>query len=554
MAPITRTCSVLALALLGAASASASSRADLLSTSTAATFVGARAAELSGDPRRAALLYASLAAADPEDRTIANRAIGQAIEAGDTALALRLIAASKSTELAVDARLLLAADRLASGKTRDALLALRGEGQPGDLAFLAPLVDAWDQRKVERSLERLAQVPAGSAAYAYLAEHRALLLLRARRVADADPFVAAALRNAGGREARLRIALADAYHRAGDRARAQAVLAGRDPALAVARRRLDVGQSPGEGIRTPAEAYSELLTALAIDLNRAEVRSLPIAMVQTARLAAPRNPAAPVLLGILLSEAGRLDDALAVLRSIEGGQPFATQARDAEVRALTRAGKLQEALARAQVFVSDPNPTSGDWARLGDVLDEMDRYGEAAEAFGRALALNEGGSAGPEPWQLHLLRGAMLERADRWPEAKLSLLTAQRLAPRNPLVLNYLGYAQLERGENLEGAEALIAQAHQLAPEDTSITDSLGWAQFKRGRIEEAIATLQRAAAGDPSETEIHEHLGDALYTAGRKFEARHAWRAALVTAEDDVKARLEAKIGSGLNQQNAAP
>lgn len=553
MAPITRTCSVLALALLGAGAASASSRVELANSSTAATFVGARAAELNGDPRRAAILYASLAAANPSDRTVADRAIGQAISAGDTALALRLISARRNADLAVDAQLLLAADRLAEGKTRDALHALRQGGRIGDLAFLVPFVEAWNERRVDRSLQLLAQVPAGSAAYAYLPEHRALLLLRARKMAEAEPFMNAALRAAGGREARLRIALADAYRRAGDSARAQAVLAGRDPALEVARRRLDAGDRPGTGIHTAADAYSELLTALAIDLSRAEVRSLPIAMVQIARVAAPSNPAAPVLLGVLLGEAGRLDDALVVLRSVEDDQPFAAQARDAEVRVLTRAGKLQEALARAQAFASSPRPTAGDWSRLGDVLDELERYDQAAQAYGRALALLDG-SAGPEAWQLHLLRGAMLERGDRWPEARASLLEAQRLAPRNPLVLNYLGYAQLERGEKLDEAEALIAQAHQLAPDDASITDSLGWAQFKRGRVEEAIATLQRAARSDPRETEIHEHLGDALYTAGRKFEARHAWRAALVTAEDDVKARLEAKIGSGLNPQNAAP
>ncbi len=70
----------------------------------------------------------------------------------------------------------------------------------------------------------------------------------------------------------------------------------------------------------------------------------------------------------------------------------------------------------------------------------------------------------------------------------------------------------------------------------------------------EAKAALQRAAAADPSETEIHEHLGDALYTSGRKFEARFAWNAALVTAEEEIAARIKAKLDSGLTPANAAP
>jgi tetratricopeptide (TPR) repeat protein len=262
----------------------------------------------------------------------------------------------------------------------------------------------------------------------------------------------------------------------------------------------------------------------------------------------------PLLLGLLLGEGKRGDDALAVLRALPEDALFADAAREAEIRVLLRAGRLDEAAARAQAFVAAFDASAGDWGRLGDVLDEQKRYGPAADAFGRALALATAGRPGPPVWQLHLLRGAMLERADRWPEARSELARAQQLAPNNPLVLNFLGYAQLERGENLDEAEALIAEASRRAPDDASITDSLGWAQFKRGKVEEAIATLQRAAVSDASQAEIHEHLGDALYTAGRKFEARHAWNAALITAEDDVKARVEAKIRTGLAPANAAP
>ena len=127
-------------------------------------------------------------------------------------------------------------------------------------------------------------------------------------------------------------------------------------------------------------------------------------------------------------------------------------------------------------------------------------------------------------------------------------------APNEPLILNFLGYAKLERGEDLDGAEAMIRKASALAPDDASITDSLGWAVYKRGRTKEAIEILTRAAKGDPAQAEIHEHLGDALYKAGNKYEARYAWSAALVTAEDDVAKRLNAKIEAGLTPATAAP
>jgi Flp pilus assembly protein TadD len=128
------------------------------------------------------------------------------------------------------------------------------------------------------------------------------------------------------------------------------------------------------------------------------------------------------------------------------------------------------------------------------------------------------------------------------------------LAPDQPLLLNFLGYAKLERGEDMDAAEAMIRKASDLAPDEASITDSLGWAQFKRGKMADAIATLQRAAEKDPDQAEIQEHLGDALFRSGRRFEARFAWQAGMVTAEDDVAGRLKAKLAAGLTPTNAAP
>lgn len=554
MGPIIRTCSLAAcLVALAVPSEAWAARAEI-ARSSATTFVGARAAELAGDARRAAILYAALSQAEPGNRAIANRAISQAISAGDMNLALRLMGRRQPSDLAIDARLLLVADHLRSGREREALQVLRIERSGPDLGFLAPFVEAWNERRVERSLALLDKVPAGSAVAPFVDEHRALLLLRSGKAAAAEPVAARALAKAGARASRVRLALADGYMRARDRERAMAVLAGNQAELAAARGRVAAGRAPAEGVRNSREAFSELLTAVSVELGRADAGTLALAMAQVARHSSPGNPTAPILLAILLRDGGRLDDSLAVLRSLPDDHVFVAQARDAEVRGLIGSDRNEEALARASAFVASGRPSADDWSRLADVLDEMKRPGPAADAYGRALALVQAGAPGAEAWQLHLLRGAMLEQAERWPEAKQSLEAARRLSPDNPLVLNFLGYAQLERGENLDSAEALIAEAHKLAPDDASITDSLGWAQFKRGRVEEAIVTLQRAAAGDAAESEIHEHLGDALYTAGRRFEARHAWRAALLTAEDDVKQRIEAKIGAGLSPANAAP
>ena len=172
----------------------------------------------------------------------------------------------------------------------------------------------------------------------------------------------------------------------------------------------------------------------------------------------------------------------------------------------------------------------------------------------RAIQALSAAASSDEPWTLRLFRASALEESGKWEEAKAEIAAALRDKPDNPLLLNFLGYGKLERGEDLDSAEAMVRKASALRPDDASITDSLGWAEFKRGRVAEAIATLERAAEADPSQAEIQEHLGDALYTAGRRFEARFAWRAALVTAEAEDKSRLQAKLDVGLTPATAAP
>jgi tetratricopeptide (TPR) repeat protein len=531
--------------------AAADARATI-ARSGATIFVVARAAAEAGDARRAAILYASLASAEPGNAIVARRALAQAIIAGDMRLALRLARARPLESLAPDARLLLLAEQLKSGRVRE-----RDIGAwPAELNFMLPFVRAWlhaERGRTGEAMRALDDVAADSLLAPAVPEHKALILLRGGRAGEARPFIPQALERAGARADRLRIAFSSGLIREGERTAGLALLQGRDPTLSRAAAILSAERRPPLPIATAAQGLSELLVGVALALNGSDSRSLPLALVQVARHADPANPQASLFLAMLLGQASRSDEAVVVLRLLAADHPFASNARDAEIKLLTDAGRLEEALARASAFALN-SATADDWARLGDAFDALKRHGEAADAYGKAAVLADSGAPGPDRWTLHLLRGASLEQADRWLEAEKALEAAYALAPDNPVVLNYLGYARLERGEQLDEAEALIARASRLAPADASITDSLGWAQYKRGRIAEAVATLQRAAAADPAQAEIHEHLGDALYTAGRKFEARHAWHAALVTAEDEVRKRVEAKIAIGLTQTTAAP
>src|SRR3546814_6564683 len=71
---------------------------------------------------------------------------------------------------------------------------------------------------------------------------------------------------------------------------------------------------------------------------------------------------------------------------------------------------------------------------------------------------------------------------------------------------------------------------------------------LRRGNFARAIDLLEQAVQLEPAEPTINEHLGDAYWQVGRRYEARYSWRAAMVGAEEeDVLARLRRKIDFGL-------
>ncbi len=539
-----------------AAGSPAVARVATVPSDPASAYVAARAAAISGNHAEAAGIYARLASSS-NDTDLRQRAVSEAISAGDTKLALQLIRQLPATQLSVNSKLLLVADALRRGNDAEAIRLLGGAAGGADLGFWEPLIRGWnaaERRNAGEALAAFAAVPRTSALAPFVDEQSALILLKLGRTTEAEPYARRAIGVAGPREYRVRLALAGGFAAAGDRPRALAMLEGISGDTTAIRQALEQGRLKRLMIDSSAEAFSEQLIALALEMRRSQESSTatPANIAQIARFSAPDSSSAAIVLGNLLADDGRLADALNALASVSADDPLKPEAVDAQARALIDAKRFSEALALAQAAVNRPGATGDDYARLGDVLGELDRHAESAAAYAQAVdRFTKAGTT--RVWPVLLLQASALETAGRWPEAKAVLSRATTLAPNEPLILNFLGYAKLEHGEDLDSAEAMIRKASELAPDDASITDSLGWALYKRGRIDESIEVLQRAAIGDPAQAEIQEHLGDALFAAGRRFEARFAWQAALATAEADDSARIKAKIESGLTQATAA-
>lgn len=179
---------------------------------------------------------------------------------------------------------------------------------------------------------------------------------------------------------------------------------------------------------------------------------------------------------------------------------------------------------------------------LAEMLRANDQNAEAAKVISPLIA-----AAGDKAdWRLYYLRGAALERANRWPEAQTDFAKALKLKPDDPELLNYVGYSWVSRNERVKEGMAMIQRAVGLDPDNGAYIDSLGWSYYQLGDYKKAVEQLEQAAelmAGDP---EINEHLGDAYWRAGRRLEARFQWTAVLgFDPTPEQKARVEAKLSS---------
>ena len=549
------TISALAAATFLCAAPAAASVDD---ASALTAYVRARAADGSGAAEQAARNYGAALALAPANEVLAARALSQAIAAGDRPLALQAARLLDSAgKLAPDGRLLLVGEAFRTKQWKEAGRQIERLEQDEVFSFMTPLLRAWLAQGSGRGKPLLLLDAANGNALAatYAAQHRPLLLIAGGRAKEGVLALAPLLGDESIRSQRLRIAAAAMLVRKGDRGQALELLKGDSESFVEARRRIEAGKRLAGEIVTPAAGMAELLGRMALDLNGQEVPQLALSFARLATFLAPENAESWLIAADLLTGQGRHEAALAALARVPRGDVFAADAADRRMTVLVEADRTDEALAEARQAVAVRPSDIDSWTRLGDILNESKSHREAAVAYGKALDLVKAGAETRNPlWALWLLRGSALTQAGDWAAGKTALEEARRLAPDQPVVLNFLGYSQLERRENLAEAERMIGEANRLQPDDAAITDSLGWAHYVRGDVGKAIELLERASQGQPADSAIAEHLGDAYYSAGRRFEARYAWRAALHYAEGPAADRLRTKIDSGLRPDLAAP
>jgi tetratricopeptide (TPR) repeat protein len=238
-------------------------------------------------------------------------------------------------------------------------------------------------------------------------------------------------------------------------------------------------------------------------------------------------------LGQIAEERKQFDDALRWYAEVAPGEQYlAAQLRIAQL--LAKQGKLDAGRRHLQEA-----RTEGSASRIqlllaeSQLLRDAGKTGEAYELLADNLATQ------PEQPELLYESALLAEKLGRHDVLEANLRKLIRIKPDHAHAYNALGYSFAERNLRLGEAEQLIVKALELAPDDPFIIDSMGWVLFRKGDNAGALTQLQRAYSIRP-DPEIAAHLGEVLWTLGRRDEAKRTWQeAAKAHPGNDVLAEV---------------
>jgi tetratricopeptide (TPR) repeat protein len=534
--------------------ASAGASVDRGSASHA--YMQGRLADDQGVPGIALNNYRRALDQDPASSEIARRSYFQAMIGGDMPLALRSASVLEADGmLPRDGTLLRIGEALNRKDWANARRWIDQMVTEGNFAFLAPIMRSWISAD-EGSYTPPVIDPDdkfASLSRRYLDEHIALQALRRADLKGAEPAINRALALRLGDAGELRLLFAGQLAAHGAKAQALALLPADEADFALAR--ADIGRGKGATAYgrplSAAQGFARLLARLATDISSdGSTGSLGIRLARMATFADGGSAASRIVAADLLRRGGHAGYAVEEARKVPADGWYGGLAQAELVDALAANGQSADAIALARTMAAAPAAGVERHVRLGRLLaDAKDNQG-AATAFKAAQSRFP---ADHVPWALLLFEANALDQGGRWDEAQTVLERALKIAPQEASLLNYLGYGQIERRQNVDAALELLRQASAIKPQDSAITDSLGWAQYVTGNVDAAVPLLERAAVGAPADPTINEHLGDALWAAGRRYEARYAWRAAAVFADAAAAERLTAKTREGMKPEYAA-
>ncbi|HWC62662.1 MAG TPA: tetratricopeptide repeat protein [Rhizomicrobium sp.] len=241
--------------------------------------------------------------------------------------------------------------------------------------------------------------------------------------------------------------------------------------------------------------------------------------------AAPRH-----MLGLLLLQQGRRDEALAAIAAAIGIDPGNADALAHYGQALRSTGRFGEAVAAYDKALAIKPGLMTALIGRGHALRSLASFEEALNSFDGALKL------APRDPGLWLNRGTALSDMQRFDEALASYETGLSIEPGHPGLANNRGLALFSLGR-LEEALASFETAIARQPQNWEALNNRGLVLFVMCRYPAALASYDKALALRPDDAGLHNNRGTALLELGRPEEALQAFEAALALRPDHIDA-----------------
>lgn len=233
----------------------------------------------------------------------------------------------------------------------------------------------------------------------------------------------------------------------------------------------------------------------------------------------PNHTAALLLLGVLLEQTGRGDDALSAYRKAAASAPDSDSASWNVARVSAAAGKADVCRQAAKALLDRNRHSPEGWfaSGLAAMLDR--RAADAVKAFSEALRLRRDW---PEAeWNLgcSLLANNEAGKAERTLERVYEALRDR--VPPEPLIRAALANGRADR------AISVLESSRPAVPVSTDLIYNLALAFHEAGKLETAETLYRRAMKAGLPAADAHVNLGHLLLAVGRTDEAESLWREA---------------------------
>jgi tetratricopeptide (TPR) repeat protein len=151
-------------------------------------------------------------------------------------------------------------------------------------------------------------------------------------------------------------------------------------------------------------------------------------------------------------------------------------------------------------------------SRLGDAIAELEMVAERS----------------PTPAVALTAIGGLLEKQQKFDEARARYEQALKADTASPVAANNLAWLIAERGGDLDLALKLAQSAVAGLPASPQASDTLGWVYYKSGLFPQAVSTLKKAVASAPAAPAYKYHLGLSYAKAGQGRLAAETLRTAV--------------------------